>query len=83
MKESIMLDTKEMANYLNISITEMYRIKDDIPYTKIGNKLLFNKELINLWLLSKTSNLDMLINKVEKILQKYNKELEVLKNGNN
>lgn len=83
MYETVMLDTKEMANYLNISITEVYRIKDDIPYTKIGNKLLFNKEIVNLWILSKTRNLDMLVNKAETILKKYSKELEVLKNENN
>lgn len=83
MYETVMLDTKEIANYLNISITEVYRIKDDIPYTRIGNKLLFNKEIVNLWILSKTSNLDMLVNKAETILKKYSKELEVLKNENN
>lgn len=81
MKENIMLNSQETAKYLNISTTELYRIKNEMPFTKIGNKLLFNKEHIDIWLLSKTNNIDMLVDNVKQLLDKYNKDFEVLKYG--
>lgn len=43
---------KEIANYLNCSVSSirtMVRNKD-IPYFRIGSKLNFNKEAIDIWI---------------------------------
>lgn len=49
MKENY--DIKELASYLNISISQIRKLvrQRDIPYFRIGKKLLFNIKKINLW----------------------------------
>jgi len=49
---SNMFDIKEVAEYLNVSISLIRKLvrKNDIPYNRIGVKLLFNKNAIDKWL---------------------------------
>lgn len=44
-------DTKQLSNYLNISMGMIRKLirEKDIPYYKIGSKILFEKEDIDLW----------------------------------
>ena len=47
-----MFDVKQLASYLNISISLVRKLirKNDIPYNRIGAKLLFQKSEIDNWL---------------------------------
>lgn len=49
---SIMFDIKECSNYLNISVALLRKLirKNEIPYNRIGAKLLFSKIEIDKWL---------------------------------
>ncbi len=50
--ESNMLDVKELSKYLNISISLIRKLvrNKDIPYNRIGVKLLFSRVEIDNWL---------------------------------
>lgn len=45
-------NTEELAKYLSISVSTIRKLKrsNRIPYLRIGNKLLFQKESIDKWL---------------------------------
>lgn len=45
-------NTEELSKYLSISISTIRKLKrsNRIPYLRIGNKLLFQKESIDKWL---------------------------------
>lgn len=49
---SNMLDIKQLSEYLNISVSLIRKLirKKEIPYNKIGVKLLFSKNEIDKWL---------------------------------
>lgn len=49
---SCMFDIKELSSYLNISISLIRKLvrNKDIPYNRIGVKLLFDKNEIDNWL---------------------------------
>lgn len=49
---SNMLDVKQLSEYLNISISLIRKLvrNKDIPYNRIGVKLLFSKSEIDNWL---------------------------------
>lgn len=49
---SNMLDVKQLSEYLNISISLIRKLvrKNEIPYNKIGAKLLFPKSDVDNWL---------------------------------
>lgn len=49
---SNMLDVKQLSEYLNISISLIRKLvrKSEIPYNKIGAKILFPKSDIDIWL---------------------------------
>lgn len=51
--ESNMLDIKQLAEYLNVSISLIRKLvkKNDIPYNRLGVKLLFPRTEIDNWLL--------------------------------
>lgn len=50
--ESIMIDVKQLSEYLNISISLVRKLvrKSEIPYNKVGAKILFPKSGIDIWL---------------------------------
>ena len=50
MKE--ILDIKQLSNYLQVSISEIRKLvrQRNIPYFRIGNRLKFDLENINLWI---------------------------------
>lgn len=49
---SNMLDIKQTALYLNVSVSLIRKLvrKCEIPHNRIGNKLLFRKDKIDSWL---------------------------------
>lgn len=51
--ESNMLDVKQLAKYLNVSVSLIRKLvrNKDIPYNRLGVKLLFSKLEIDKWLL--------------------------------
>lgn len=57
---NIRFDTRELAIYLNISIGMVRKLirNDELPYMRIGAKILINKSDIDVWLLSRTRNLE-------------------------
>lgn len=50
MKE--ILDIKQLSTYLQVSISEIRKLvrQRNIPYFRIGNRLKFDLENINLWI---------------------------------
>ena len=51
-------NAKEVAHYLNMSESWVRQEKmNGLPHFYLGNKLLFNKEDIDQWRLSRTSNM--------------------------
>ena len=58
--ESNMLDIKQLSKFLNVSISLIRKLirGNEIPYIKIGTKLLFQKNEINKWLLNHQSGND-------------------------
>ena len=52
------MNAKEVAHYLNMSEPWVRQEKmNGLPHFYLGNKLLFNKEDIDQWRLSRTSNM--------------------------
>ena len=52
------MNAKEVAHYLNMSESWVRQEKmNGLPHFYLGNKLLFNKEDIDSWRLSRTSNM--------------------------
>lgn len=49
---SNMLDIKQTALYLNVSVSLIRKLvrKSEIPYNRIGTKLMFPKSGIDIWL---------------------------------
>jgi len=54
------LTLDEIANYLKVSRETIYKMvqKNQIPASKLGNQWRFNKEAVDLWLISQ-SNMPM------------------------
>lgn len=52
---SVNFDIKECSSYLNISVSLIRKLirKKEIPYSRIGVKLLFSKNEIDNWLKSR------------------------------
>ena len=48
-----MFDVKQLAEYLNVSISLIRKLvkNKDIPYVRLGVKILFSKSEIDKWLL--------------------------------
>lgn len=51
------MNAKELAHYLNMSESWVRQERMNLPHYYLGNKLLFNKEDIDQWRLSRTSNM--------------------------
>lgn len=52
------MNAKQLAHYLNMSESWVRQEKmNGLPHFYLGNKLLFNKEDIDQWRLSRTSNM--------------------------
>lgn len=47
-----LMNTKETAEYLNVSLSKLYRMVEnkELPYIKLGGKYLFRKSSINNYL---------------------------------
>lgn len=52
------LNIKEVSEYLHCSISTIRKLirANQIPYFRIGNRLLFNREQIDNWIFIQTSN---------------------------
>jgi len=52
MTEEIILNIKELKTYLNCSESFIRKLitKNDIPFIKIGRKILFKKSSIDIWI---------------------------------
>lgn len=52
MENKIIFNVEEVAKYLNCSISCIRTLvrKKEIPYFRIGNRLNFNKESIDIWI---------------------------------
>lgn len=50
--ENKILTTKELANFLRLSPQKINKMRKngEIPYFKIGRKIFFNKDKIDLWI---------------------------------
>lgn len=50
--DSNMLDIKQTALYLNVSVSLIRKLvrRSEIPYNKVGAKILFPKSGIDIWL---------------------------------
>ncbi|MCM1370812.1 MAG: helix-turn-helix domain-containing protein [Clostridium sp.] len=57
---SNMLDIKQCAEFLNVSISLIRKLvrKNKIPYNRIGAKLLFPKNEIDIWLKENQNNIE-------------------------
>lgn len=55
---SNMLDVKQLSEYLNVSISLIRKLvrNKDIPYNRLGVKLLFSKLEIDKWLLEQQND---------------------------
>lgn len=51
------MNAKELAHYLNMSESWVRQERMNLPHYYLGNKLLFNREDIDEWRLSKTSSM--------------------------
>ena len=63
------LDIKELAQYLNCSISSVRKLVRDnqIPYFRICSKICFSKEQINTWIHDKTIKCEVILwNQIEK-----------------
>ncbi len=51
------LSAKDLSKYLKINEKKIYKLAQEsrLPYTKIGGKIAFTKELIDKWILENTS----------------------------
>lgn len=51
----IVFNVKEVAKYLSVSESTIRKLvrENDIPYYRIYSKILFDKDIINLWLKEK------------------------------
>jgi excisionase family DNA binding protein len=51
------LSAKDLSKYLKINEKKIYKLAQEskLPYTKIGGKIAFTKELIDKWLLENTN----------------------------
>lgn len=52
------MNTKELANYLRISVSTIRRMisKNEIPYFRLSNKIYFNTSIINEWIKNQDTN---------------------------
>lgn len=52
MENKIIFNVEEVAKYLNCSVSCIRTLvrKKEIPYFRIGNRLNFNKESIDIWI---------------------------------
>ena len=52
------MNTEETANYLKISMATLYKMiqRNEIPYVRLGSKILFRKNTIDAFLKSKEVN---------------------------
>lgn len=57
---SIMLDVKQLSEYLNVSISMIRKLvrKKEIPFNRMGVKLLFSKNEIDKWLMENQNNIE-------------------------
>lgn len=44
-----LMDVKEAADYLHMSVDRLYHIIEDVPHHKIGKKLLFTERSLMKW----------------------------------
>lgn len=58
--DSNMLDIKQTAQYLNISVSLLRKLvrNKEIPHNRLGVKLLFSKDEIDIWLKDHQINSD-------------------------
>ena len=51
-------NVKELSEYLHCSISSIRKLvrMKQLPHFRIGNRLFFNKELIDYWVYSQSSN---------------------------
>ena len=61
MEEKRLLSVEEVANYLNIPKSTLYKMcsEREIPCAKIGKHWRFDKSLIDEWFIAKMRNLEM------------------------
>ena len=52
------MNTEETANYLKISMATLYKMiqRNEIPYVRLGSRILFRKNTIDAFLKSKEVN---------------------------
>lgn len=55
---NVMLDVKELSEYLNISVSLVRKLvrKGELPHNRLGAKILFSKLEIDRWLLDHQIN---------------------------
>lgn len=60
-KTKIILDIKEVAEYLNCSISTIRKLiyNNEIPYFKICSKYYFDLNVINKWIINRHIDLDI------------------------
>ncbi len=58
--DSIMLDIKQLSEFLNVSTSMIRKLvrKKEIPFNRIGVKLLFSKSEIDNWLKENQNNIE-------------------------
>lgn len=55
---NVMLDVKELSEYLNISVSLVRKLvrNGELPHNRLGAKILFSKSKIDRWLLDHQIN---------------------------
>ena len=55
---NVMLDVKELSEYLNISVSIVRKLvrNGELPHNRLGAKILFSKSKIDRWLLDHQIN---------------------------
>lgn len=53
------LNAKELAKYISLSVSYIYKLtsRNEIPFIKVGGKVLFEIEAIESWLKSNSNNM--------------------------
>lgn len=56
MEEKEYLTVKELCEWIRLSQSKVYSLinNNEIPYSRIGGKILFNREKINIWIESQS-----------------------------
>lgn len=62
-EDKTIINIKELCDVIHISPSMLRKLiyRNEIPYFRIGNRYLFNKKIINQWIISKHNDIELRI----------------------